>query len=84
MPNPSDPSPPAPAGAGAAPSAAAPRFAAMVQRLSAEIGAARSAPELANAKARALGKEGELTAEMKKLGALAPAERARFGRSGGE
>lgn len=57
------------------------RFAETVSRLSAEIAAARNAPELANAKARALGKEGALSAEMRKLGALAPAERSAVGRA---
>ncbi|MBN9426907.1 MAG: phenylalanine--tRNA ligase subunit alpha, partial [Burkholderiales bacterium] len=57
-----------------------PSFTDMVARLTADIGAAASAPELANAKARALGKEGALTAEMKKLGALSPDERSRVGR----
>ncbi len=57
-----------------------PRFAEMVRRLSTEIAAARNAHELANAKARALGKEGALSIEMKKLGALAPAERSAVGR----
>ena len=76
MPKPENFPPPRPA----ATSASFARFAGMVERLSAEIGAARSAPELANAKARALGKDGALTAEMKKLGALAPAERSAVGR----
>src|SRR5690606_29708637 len=76
MPNP-DHSPSPPLGEA---SPVSTRFAAMVSRLSAEIGAARNAPELANAKARALGKDGALTAEMKKLGALAPAERSTVGR----
>ena len=62
MPNPQSSPPSTPSAPG--------RFAAMVEQLSAEIGAARNAPELANAKARALGKEGALTAEMKTLGAL--------------
>lgn len=57
-----------------------PRYAEMVSRISAEITAARNAHELANAKARAVGKEGALSIEMKKLGALAPAERSAVGR----
>ncbi|MCC7287759.1 MAG: phenylalanine--tRNA ligase subunit alpha [Burkholderiaceae bacterium] len=73
MPNPLNPSPPGP-------DAAAVRLARLVQVLTGEIEAARSAPELANAKARALGKEGALTLEMKALGALAAAQRALMGR----
>jgi len=56
-------------------------WAATIERLLAEIGAARTAHELANAKARAVGKDGALSAEMRKLGALAPAERAAAGRA---
>ncbi|MCO5101602.1 MAG: phenylalanine--tRNA ligase subunit alpha [Burkholderiaceae bacterium] len=56
-------------------------WAAVIDRLLGEIDAARSAHELANAKARALGKDGALSARMKKLGALAPAERAAAGRA---
>ena len=56
-------------------------WAATIERLLGEIGAARTAHELANAKARAVGKDGALSAEMKKLGALAPAERAAAGRA---
>ncbi len=76
MPDPDSLQPSTPGAAGAAST----RFAPMVAQLSAEIAAARNAPELANAKARALGKDGALTAEMKKLGGLAPAERAAVGR----
>ncbi|RIK97911.1 MAG: phenylalanine--tRNA ligase subunit alpha [Burkholderiales bacterium] len=56
-------------------------WAATIDRLLGEIGAARNPHELANAKARALGKDGALSAEMKKLGALSPAERAAAGRA---
>jgi len=56
-------------------------WAATIDRLLGEIGVAGSPHELANAKARALGKDGALSAEMKKLGALAPAERAVAGRA---
>ncbi len=56
-------------------------WAATIDRLLGEIGAARNPHELANAKARALGKDGALSAEMKKLGALSPAERADAGRA---
>ncbi len=56
-------------------------WAATIDRLLGEIGAAGSAHELANAKARALGKDGALSARMKKLAALAPAERAAAGRA---
>jgi len=56
-------------------------WAAMIDRLLGEIDAARSPHELANAKARALGKDGALSAQMKKLVALAPAERAAAGRA---
>lgn len=55
-------------------------IAGLVARLSADIEAAASPAELANAKARALGRDGALTAEMKKLGALTGAERADAGR----
>jgi len=55
-------------------------IAGLVARLSADIEAAASPAELANAKARALGRDGALTAEMKKLGALTGAERAAAGR----
>jgi len=56
-------------------------WAATIDRLLGEIGAARNSHELANAKSRALGKDGALSAEMKKLGALSPAERAGAGRA---
>jgi len=55
-------------------------IAGLVARLSADIEAAAGPAELANAKARALGRDGALTAEMKKLGALTGAERAAAGR----
>jgi len=42
---------------------------------------ASDAASLANAKARFLGKDGLLTARMKSLGALTPAERAEAGKS---
>lgn len=56
-------------------------WAATIDRLLGEIGAARNSHELANAKARALGRDGALSAEMKKLGALGGAERAAAGRA---
>ncbi|HLT25990.1 MAG TPA: phenylalanine--tRNA ligase subunit alpha, partial [Zeimonas sp.] len=56
-------------------------WAATVERLLAEIAAARTSHELANAKARAVGRDGALSVEMKKLGTLAPAERAAAGRA---
>src|SRR5690606_2977476 len=56
------------------------RLAELVARLAADIEAAASPAELANAKARALGREGALTAELKKLGALSGAEKAAAGR----
>ncbi|MCM5569338.1 phenylalanine--tRNA ligase subunit alpha [Burkholderiaceae bacterium FT117] len=56
------------------------RLAELVARLAADIEAAANPAELANAKARAIGRDGALTAEMKKLGALTGAERAAAGR----
>ncbi len=56
------------------------RLADLVARLAADIQAAANPAELANAKARAIGRDGALTAEMKKLGALTGAERATAGR----
>ncbi len=44
------------------------------------LGAADDAAQLANTKARYLGKDGALTRQMKTLGALAPAERAAAGK----
>ncbi|MFP5405188.1 MAG: phenylalanine--tRNA ligase subunit alpha [Gammaproteobacteria bacterium] len=52
----------------------------LASRLAAGIAAAADPAELANAKARAIGRDGALTAEMKRLGALAPAERSQVGR----
>jgi phenylalanyl-tRNA synthetase alpha chain len=52
----------------------------MVARLVAGIEAASSPAELANAKARAIGRDGELTAALKSLGKLSGAERANAGR----
>jgi phenylalanyl-tRNA synthetase alpha chain len=52
----------------------------LVGRLSADIERASSPAELANAKARAIGREGALTAELKKLGTLSGAARASAGR----
>ncbi len=56
------------------------RIANLAGCLAAEIEAAANPAELANAKARAIGRDGALTAEMKRLGALAPAERSLAGR----
>jgi len=56
------------------------RLAELVARLAADIEAAANPAELANAKARAIGRDGALTAEMKKLGALTGTERAAAGR----
>ncbi|HRO60264.1 MAG TPA: phenylalanine--tRNA ligase subunit alpha [Burkholderiaceae bacterium] len=56
------------------------RIAELVARLSAAIEAAASPAELANAKARAIGRDGALTAEMKQLGKLSGADKAAAGR----
>src|SRR5690606_16757276 len=56
------------------------RLAELVARLAADIETAANPAELANAKARALGRDGALTAELKKLGALVGAEKAVAGR----
>ncbi len=56
------------------------RIAELVARLSEAIEAAASPAELANAKARAIGRDGALTAEMKQLGKLGGAETAAAGR----
>jgi phenylalanyl-tRNA synthetase alpha chain len=56
------------------------RLADLVARLAADIQAVTNPAELANAKARAIGRDGALTAEMKKLGALTGEARAAAGR----
>jgi phenylalanyl-tRNA synthetase alpha chain len=57
------------------------RLTELVARLAADIEAAATPADLANAKARAVGRDGALTAELKALGALTGAERAAAGRT---
>ena len=52
---------------------------AIVSRASAEFAAAADPASLENAKAKYLGKTGELTALLKQLGSLAPEEKKSFG-----
>src|SRR5688572_2224636 len=51
----------------------------IVAKAAAEFAAAGDAASLENAKARYLGKQGELTAQLKQLGSLAPEEKKSFG-----
>jgi phenylalanyl-tRNA synthetase alpha chain len=53
----------------------------MIEDARLQLEAAADAASLANAKARFLGKDGQLTARMKALGRLAPAERAAAGKA---
>jgi phenylalanyl-tRNA synthetase alpha chain len=53
----------------------------IVARAAAEFAAAGDAASLENAKAKFLGKAGELTALLKQLGSLAPEEKKSFGQS---
>jgi phenylalanyl-tRNA synthetase alpha chain len=53
----------------------------LIEEARRQLAQAADAASLANAKARFLGKEGQLTARMKSLGKLAPAERAAAGKA---